>query len=211
MDAQVAADMVTAAKANRQTTRRRRSSSEGRRRHRGSRGQTQNSSKPSGASHRPSDAHSSRPNGARSKLRRSWNTPKRRRTVAQAQAATKAKRWRALHDAAALDRSVGVGRRCPGCVARGCGWHQGLSIDGDGCCLTAWRSIKLSGQGRLFFAVEVARRLNAKKQAALRRRARSPDAEHRRMFIERATKDGFQLIATRVADDGGDPVAKPIR
>ena len=88
---------------------------------------------------------------------------------------------------------------------------KGLSIDGDEVLLDGVALDQLSGQERLFFAVEVARRLNAKSRLLCVDGLEVLDAEHRRMFIERATKDGYQLIATRVADDGGDPVAKPIR
>ena len=82
---------------------------------------------------------------------------------------------------------------------------KGLSIDGDEVLLDGVALDQLSGQERLFFAVEVARRLNAKSKLLCVDGLEVLDAEHRRMFIERATKDGYQLIATRVADDGGDP------
>jgi hypothetical protein len=69
---------------------------------------------------------------------------------------------------------------------------------------------QLSGQERLFFAVEVSRRLNAKSKLICVDGLEALDRKHREAFVEMATKDGYQLIATRVVEDGGDPVARPI-
>jgi len=115
-------------------------------------------------------------------------------------------------DAAALDRSVkALADDAPAALLAAADGIRGLSIDGDEVLLDGVALDQLSGQERLFFAVEVARRLNAKSKLLCVDGLEVLDAEHRRMFIERATKDGYQLIATRVADEGGDPIAKPIR
>jgi hypothetical protein len=88
---------------------------------------------------------------------------------------------------------------------------KGLSIDGDDIYLDGVSLDQLSGQERLFFAIEIARRTNAKSKLLCVDGIEVLDAEHRKVFIERATAGGYQLIATRVVDAGGAPEAKPIR
>lgn len=133
-------------------------------------------------------------------------------TWAEVQAKAQTLLQGAQADAAALDRSVkALADDAPAALLAAADGIRGLSIDGDEVLLDGVALDQLSGQERLFFAVEVARRLNAKSKLLCVDGLEVLDAEHRRMFIERATKDGYQLIATRVADDGGDPVAKPIR
>lgn len=115
-------------------------------------------------------------------------------------------------DAMALDRSVkALADEAPAALLAAADGIKGLSIDGDEVLLDGVALDQLSGQERLFFAVEVARRLNAKSKLLCVDGLEVLDAEHRKAFIEQATKDGYQLIATRVADNGGDPIAKPIR
>lgn len=117
----------------------------------------------------------------------------------------------AQEDAGVLDRAVkALADDAPAALLAGADGIKGLSIDGDDIFLDGVSLDQLSGQERLFFAVEIARRLNAKSKLLCVDGIEVLDAEHRKAFIEAATKDGFQLIATRVSDDGGDPVAKPI-
>ena len=133
-------------------------------------------------------------------------------TWAEVQAKAQTLLQGAQADAAALDCSVkALADDAPAALLAAADGIKGLSIDGDEVLLDGVALDQLSGQERLFFAVEVARRLNAKSKLLCVDGLEVLDAEHRRMFIERATKDGYQLIATRVADDGGDPIAKPIR
>lgn len=133
-------------------------------------------------------------------------------TCAEVQAKAQTLLQGAQTDAAALDRSVkALADDAPAALLAAADGIKGLSIDGDEVLLDGVALDQLSGQERLFFAVEVARRLNAKSKLLCVDGLEVLDAEHRRMFVERATKDGYQLIATRVADDGGDPIAKPIR
>ena len=133
-------------------------------------------------------------------------------TWAEVQAKAQTLLQGAQTDAAALDRSVkALADEAPAALLAAADGIRGLSIDGDEVLLDGVALDQLSGQERLFFAVEVARRLNAKSKLLCVDGLEVLDAEHRRMFVERATKDGYQLIATRVADDGGDPIAKPIR
>lgn len=118
----------------------------------------------------------------------------------------------AQEDAAALDKAVkALADDAPAALLSAADGVPGLSIDGDDVFLDGVSLDQLSGQERLFFAVEIARRLNAKSKLLCVDGLEALDADHRRAFIERATADGFQLIATRVADQGGDPVAVPIR
>lgn len=117
----------------------------------------------------------------------------------------------AQEDAGALDKAVkALADDAPAALLSASDGIKGLSIDGDDIFLDGVSLDQLSGQERLFFAVEIARRLNAKSKLLCVDGIEVLDAEHRKAFIDAATKDGFQLIATRVVDDGGDPIAKPI-
>ena len=80
-------------------------------------------------------------------------------------------------------------------VARGADGIKGLSIDGDECCSTAlpWTNCRNKAA---FFAVEVARRLNAKTSCFASTGSRSPTLSTDERSSERATKDGYQLIDT---------------
>jgi len=117
----------------------------------------------------------------------------------------------AQEDAAALDRSVkALADEAPAALLAAADGIKGLTIDGDDIYLDGVSLDQLSGQERLFFAVEVARRLNAKSKLICVDGLEVLDRKHRHAFIEQATKDGYQLIATRVVDAGGDPVPVPI-
>jgi hypothetical protein len=131
-----------------------------------------------------------------------------------AEAATKARAMlrSAQADAETLDRSVKVlADEAPAALLAAADGIKGLSIDGDDIYLDGVSLDQLSGQERLFFAIEIARRTNAKSKLLCVDGIEVLDAEHRKVFIERATAGGYQLIATRVVDAGGAPEAKPIR
>jgi len=118
----------------------------------------------------------------------------------------------AQDDAATLDRSVkALADDAPAELLASTDGIKGLTIDGDDVFLDSVALDQLSGQERLFFAIEVARRLNAKSKLLCVDGLEVLDAEHRVAFIEKATADGYQLIATRVTEAGGEPVATPIR
>jgi hypothetical protein len=117
----------------------------------------------------------------------------------------------AQEDAAALDKSVkALADDAPAALLAAADGIRGLTIDGDDIYLDGVSLDQLSGQERLFFAVEVARRLNAKSKLICVDGLEALDRKHREAFIARATEGGYQLIATRVIEDGGEPVAKPI-
>jgi hypothetical protein len=114
-------------------------------------------------------------------------------------------------DAAALDKAVkALADDAPAALLAAADGIQGLSIDGDDVFLDGVSLDQLSGQEQLFFAVDIARRLNAKSKLICVDGLEVLDRAHRLAFIERATKGGYQLIATRVVEEGGDPVAVPI-
>jgi len=118
----------------------------------------------------------------------------------------------ATEDAVTLDRSVKtLADDAPSALLAGADGIKGLTIAGDDVFLDGVALDQLSGQERLFFAIEVARRLNAKSKLLCVDGLEVLDAEHRVAFIEKATADGYQLIATRVTEAGGEPVATPIR
>lgn len=117
----------------------------------------------------------------------------------------------AQENAAALDKSVkDLADDAPTALLAAADGIRGLTIDGDDIYLDGVSLDQLSGQERLFFAVEVAKRLNAKSKLLCVDGLEALDRKHREAFIEMARKDGYQLIATRVIEDGGEPVAKPI-
>jgi hypothetical protein len=117
----------------------------------------------------------------------------------------------AYEDAAALDKAVkALADDAPAALLAAADGISGLSIDGDDVFLDGVSLDQLCGQEQLFFAVEIARRLNAKSKLICVDGLEALDRKHRMAFIERATKGGYQLIATRVIEDGGDPVAVPI-
>jgi hypothetical protein len=117
----------------------------------------------------------------------------------------------AQEDAAALDKSVKtLADDAPAALLTAADGIKGLTIDGDDIFLDGVSLDQLSGQERLFFAVEIARRLNAKSKLICVDGLEVLDAEHRAAFIAKATEGGYQMIATRVVDTGGDPVAVPI-
>lgn len=75
---------------------------------------------------------------------------------------------------------------------------RGLGIDGDTLTLDGKSIDAVSGNEQMFFAVEVARRANAKTKILVVDGLERLDPDALPFFINAATRDGFQLIATRV-------------
>jgi len=75
---------------------------------------------------------------------------------------------------------------------------RGLGIDGDTLTLDGKSIDAVSGNEQMFFAVEVARRANAKTKILVVDGLERLDPDALPFFINAAARDGFQLIATRV-------------
>lgn len=85
----------------------------------------------------------------------------------------------------------------------------GLTLDGDDIKLDGVSLVDgLSGRERLEFAIEVARRANAKSKILVVDGLEQLDPDEYATFVEKATADGYQLIASRV--DRGDMVLEAI-
>ena len=92
-----------------------------------------------------------------------------------------------------------------------CNGIPGLTVGEDGALsLDGYDLDRLSGMKRLRFAVEIARRLNARSKLLCVDGLEVLDGEQRAAFLEMATADGYQLIATRVTEAGGDVVLRPL-
>lgn len=84
----------------------------------------------------------------------------------------------------------------------------GLGISGDDLTLDGKSIDAVSGKEQMFFAVEVARRANAKAKILVVDGLERLDVDAMPLFVEAATRDGFQLIATRV--ERGDVVVEAL-
>lgn len=84
----------------------------------------------------------------------------------------------------------------------------GLSIDGDEVLLDGKRLDALCGAEQLRFAVEIARRANAKTKILVCDGLERLDPDQMEAFVADATRDGWQLLATRV--DRGDVVIEAL-
>lgn len=79
----------------------------------------------------------------------------------------------------------------------------GLSVSGQTIALNGVDIDRLSGAERMAFCIDVARRApqsNARSKLLVVDGLERLDSEQLRAFVEAATSDGFQLLATRVAD-----------
>lgn len=79
---------------------------------------------------------------------------------------------------------------------------RGLKLDGDSIFLDDVDLDKLSGREQILFAVEIARRLNARAKILITDGLERVDADALPEFLKKATADGYQLIATRVEPGG---------
>ena len=84
----------------------------------------------------------------------------------------------------------------------------GLGISGDDLTLDGKSIDAVSGKEQMIFAVEVARRANAKAKFLVVDGLERLDADALPVFVAAATRDGFQLLATKV--DRGDMVIDAI-
>lgn len=85
---------------------------------------------------------------------------------------------------------------------------EGLSLEGDEVMLDGVRLDALCGAEQIRFCVEVARRANAKSKILICDGLERLDPEALDVFVAEATRDGYQLLATRV--DRGDVVIEAI-
>lgn len=74
----------------------------------------------------------------------------------------------------------------------------GLGVTGDELTLDGKVIDAVSGKEQMMFAVEVARRANAKAKFLVVDGLERLDADAMPLFVEMATRDGFQLLATKV-------------
>lgn len=89
--------------------------------------------------------------------------------------------------------------------ANGIPW---LSLDGDAVLLDGTDITARCGQEQMDFAVEIARRVNAKSKILVVDGLERLDPKQFERFVRHATRDGYQLIGTRV--DAGDVVFEAI-
>lgn len=98
----------------------------------------------------------------------------------------------------------------------------GLGLDGDDIALDGVRLGGLCGAESMYFAVDVARRLNSKTKILVVDGLERLDPEQLELFVRHATRDGYQLIASRVdrgemvldaieADDAGSAMERDAR
>lgn len=135
----------------------------------------------------------------------------RKATVAQ-EAADKATAIadQAKADAARLDAIVqALTEDAPAALLAACDGIPGLGLDGDDVLLDGVRLDALCGAEQVRFCVEVARRANSKSKILVVDGLERLDPEQLDVFVTAATRDDFQLIATRV--DRGDIVIEAIQ
>lgn len=89
-----------------------------------------------------------------------------------------------------------------------CDGIEGLGVDGDSVTLDGKSLDALCGAEQVRFCVEVARRANAKSKILVVDGLERLDPEQLDVFIQEATRDGWQLLASRV--DSGDVVIEAI-
>lgn len=85
---------------------------------------------------------------------------------------------------------------------------RGLTLDGDDVLLDGKRLDALSGEEQMSFCIEIARRANSKSRILIVDKLEQVDPEQIDRFVQEATRDGYQLIATRV--ERGDMVLEAI-
>lgn len=84
----------------------------------------------------------------------------------------------------------------------------GLTLDGDAVLLDGVNIESLSGAEQMRFAIEVARRANAKSKILVVDGLERVDLDQMDAFVAEATRDGYQLLATKV--DRGEIVIEAI-
>lgn len=130
--------------------------------------------------------------------------------------ARQAERWRGLvetstrltaeatgmeNTADALDEIVKtLTTKAPRELAQRANLIEGLAFDGDQITMDGVAIDALSGAEQMRFAVEIARRLNAKAKILVVDGLERLDGERLGVFVKLATADGWQLLATKVTD-----------
>jgi hypothetical protein len=104
-------------------------------------------------------------------------------------------------EAARLDTIVGrLTSEAPAELLASCDGVRGLTIDGDDIYMEGVNLDGLCGEEQLSFAVEIAKRANAQSRILLVDGLERIAPEHQDDFVRLATADGWQLLATVVAD-----------
>lgn len=96
----------------------------------------------------------------------------------------------------------------PSALLARCNGIPGLQIEGEDLKLDGKSLDALSGREQLHLAIEIARRANAKSKILVVDGLERVDPDTLPEFVEAATRDGYQLIATRV--DRGELVIETI-
>jgi len=118
--------------------------------------------------------------------------------------------FRALEaEAADLDETVKrLTKDAPADLLRTCEGIPGLALEGDEVKLDGKSLDMLCGAEQMRFAVELARRANEKIKILVVDGLERLDPELMDVFVAEATRDGWQLLATRV--DRGDVVIEAL-
>lgn len=134
-----------------------------------------------------------------------------RRAIATADAATKARKAadEAAADSARLDEVVrALTEDAPTELMAAADGIPGLSLDGDNVLLDGVGLDGLCGAEQIRLCVEVARRANAKSRILVVDGLERLDPEAFEVFVRESTRDGFQLLGTRV--DRGELVIESL-
>jgi len=110
--------------------------------------------------------------------------------------------------AKALDDTVKALDAAPAELLAACEGIPGLTLEGDEILLDGVRLDALCGAEQVRFCVEIARRANAKSRILVVDGLERLDPEQLDVFVREATRDDWQLIATRV--DRGEVVLEGI-
>jgi predicted ATP-dependent endonuclease of OLD family len=130
------------------------------------------------------------------------HTADRAAVAAQRATEAEARAGAAEEEAARLDRIVkALTEDAPRAIVAKVGGIEGLSIDGDDVALDGVRFDGLCGAEQVMFAVDIAKRANAKGRVLVVDGLERLDPEQERVLIEHATRDGWQLFATAVSGD----------
>lgn len=124
-------------------------------------------------------------------------------------AAAKAEAVRLQAAAAELDGQVkALSNDAPAALLAASDGIPGLTLDGDSVLLDGVAIESMGGAEQMRFAVAIARRANAKSRILVVDGLERVDPDLMDQFVREATRDGYQLIATRV--DRGDVVFEAI-
>lgn len=132
----------------------------------------------------------------------------------RAEAGVAAEKARASHESIKIeaDRLDGIVKAltddAPAALLASCDGIAGLTLDGDEVLFNGIRLDTLCGAEQVQVCVEIARRLNKKSKVLVVDGLERLDPEQLEVFVHAATRDGYQLIATRV--DRGDIVIEAI-